>query len=128
VNDSVARFRLQRHQRDVLCRNFYTVLAEFQRRSSANTKSPRRPADCSRAGVPDRRDHSRRDAVRRRVLALVMSSPHREVPLASVSATLLVPTRACLRILRAFEAIGLVEGTREGFRVRRRTSSAISTR
>ena len=76
-----------------------------------------------KALVRDRRDHSRRDAVRRRGLALVLSSPGREISLASVSATLLVSTRACLRILRAFEAIGLVEGTGEGFRVRRRTSA-----
>ena len=75
------------------------------------------------AAVPDRRDGGRRDAARRRVLSLFSAHPQMELSLAFVSAAVLLPVRVCVRILRRFEAVGLIESTPSGFRTRRRTSS-----
>jgi hypothetical protein len=59
------------------------------------------------------------------VLALFLASPRADISIAAISAALFLPMRACVRILRGFEAVGLVEGTPAGFRARRRSSARL---
>jgi hypothetical protein len=66
----------------------------------------------------ERRDHRARSAVRRRALALVMRFPH-ALSIDGVMRVLRVPASACIRLLRSFEAIGLLREAQRGLWIRR---------
>jgi hypothetical protein len=71
--------------------------------------------------VTERRNNTLRDRMRRRVLGVIQADRPPILSISDVSATLGIPLRACVRILRSFEAVGLLRGVAPGRWIRRRT-------